>query len=339
MKTSILCVKQGFPLVLEPENRLEAASLLPWIKEHSESLSTLLARYGAVLFRGFGVDDPSTLRLAAESFGGTLGRYRDGNSPRTSLPGDVYTSTEYPPGLFISLHNELSYAPRWPARLFFCCATAPAGGGETPLADSRVILQSLERSLVIEFQSRKLKYIRNLHSGNGYGKSWQQTFETTDRDEVSRYVSAPGSQLLWTDDGGVRIINVRPATAVHPIAGDEVWFNQADQFHPSTHPPDVYESLQLLYEGREDEMPQYVRFADDGEIDVSSLNHIREVIRERMVPVSWVQGDLLILDNMLVCHGRMPYTPPRRILVAMTGELHDELFEYADSNRSDPTGE
>ncbi|HKQ74903.1 MAG TPA: TauD/TfdA family dioxygenase [Blastocatellia bacterium] len=323
MKTSILCVKQGFPLVFEPENQLEASSLIPWIKEHPEYLSGLLAQYGAVLFRGFGVDDPSKLRLAAETFGGNLGRYRDGNSPRTSLPEGVYTSTEYPPGLFISLHNELSYAPRWPAHLFFCCATTPAGGGETPLANSRVILQNLERSLVDEFQSKKLKYIRNLHGGNGYGKSWQQTFETLDRKEVSRYVEAPGSHIVWTNEEGMRIINIRPATAVHPITGDEVWFNQADQFHPSTHPPAVYESLQLLYEGREDEMPQYVRFGDDSEIDVSALNHIREVIRERMVPVSWIQGDFLILDNMLVCHGRMPFTPPRRVLVAMAGELQD----------------
>src|SRR5262245_56889603 len=113
MKTSILSVKQGFPLVFEPENHLEESSLLPWIKEHSEYLSGLLTQYGAVLFRGFGVDEPSKLRLAVEAFGGTLGRYRDGNSPRTSLPEGVYTSTEYPPGLFISLHNELSYAPRW----------------------------------------------------------------------------------------------------------------------------------------------------------------------------------------------------------------------------------
>ena len=29
----------------------------------------------------------------------------------------VYTSTEYPPEFFISLHNELSYSTRWPSRL------------------------------------------------------------------------------------------------------------------------------------------------------------------------------------------------------------------------------
>ena len=52
----------------------------------------------------------------------------------------MYTSTEYPADQSISLHNELSYAHRWPEKLFFFCQTEPQRGGETPLADSRRIV-------------------------------------------------------------------------------------------------------------------------------------------------------------------------------------------------------
>jgi alpha-ketoglutarate-dependent taurine dioxygenase len=35
------------------------------------------------------------------------------------------------------------------------------------------------------------------------------------------------------------------------------------------------------------------------------------------VPVPWQAGDILVVDNMLACHGRMPFSGPRKILLAM----------------------
>jgi hypothetical protein len=32
---------------------------------------------------------------------------------------------------------------------------------------------------------------------------------------------------------------------------------------------------------------------------------------------TWSAGDILMLDNMLTAHGRMPYNGPRKVLVGM----------------------
>jgi hypothetical protein len=37
------------------------------------------------------------------------------------------------------------------------------------------------------------------------------------------------------------------------------------------------------------------------------------------VDVEWAAGELLLIGNVRVGHGRRPFTGPRRVLVAMSG--------------------
>lgn len=293
-------------------------ALLGWYREHEELVDRELAQRGAILFRGFGVDQQEVFENLIRSLPGQMLDYVDGNSPRKKLASGVYTSTEYPAQYFISMHNELSYSERWPSRLFFCCIVEPQEGGETPIADSRRILERLDPGIAEMFTTRKVKYIRNLHGGRGFGPSWQTTFETSDRAAVEEHCRAMGSEITWTEDGGLSLSHVRPAVAVHPKTGETVWFNQADQFHPSTHPRQVYDSMMMLYKGREDRLPQNARFGDDSEIPREVLDEVRATIQREIRTFPWRQGDLLMLDNMLACHGRMPFKGPRKILVSMT---------------------
>ena len=317
----------GFPLLIEwsaPSERgseLEGVNALLdlWTSERTW-IDTELRRYGAILFRGFDVSGQAQFQHLMTRSSPSLVNYVDGNSPRTKVDEGLYTSTEYPPEFFISLHNELSYSSQWPARVFFCCVTPPGAGGETALVDSRVLLHSLPDNLVEEFRSKQVRYIRNLHGGKGFGPSWQKTFETTDRGAVEAYAKKAGMQLDWLPDGSVRLTNVRPATTLHPVTREEVWFNQADQFHPSTHPASIYESMAAIYKGREDLLPQNATFGDGSPIPLEYLTTIRAVTSNHLVAFTWKQGDLLMVDNTLVAHGRMPFKGPRKILVSMTSE-------------------
>ncbi len=312
--------EQRLPLVVEAlrDDGAGPEALLRYYQENFDLIESKLLEHGAILFRGFGIIQQKVFQQTVRSLPGRMLDYVDGNSPRTKLTSGVYTSTEYPPEFFISMHNELSYSERWPARLFFCCVTAPGEGGETPLADSRTILRNMSPELVDVFTRKGVKYIRNLHGGRGYGPSWQKTFETQDRTVLEEYCKSSGIQLEWKPDGGVRLWHVRPAAATHPKTGEAVWFNQADQFHPSTHPPEVYQSLKALYKSRETQMPQNAVFGDDNAIEDWMLDEVRETTKSEIRLFSWQQGDLLMVDNMLVCHGRMPFKGPRKILVSMT---------------------
>jgi alpha-ketoglutarate-dependent taurine dioxygenase len=285
---------------------------------HAAQIDRCLWAHGAVLFRNFGVDSQEGFESLMRHLQGRLLEYVDGNSPRTKVSGGVYTSTEYPPEYSISLHNELSYSGTWPGRLFFCCVQPPASGGQTPLVDSRRLLRELPANLVETFRRRKVRYIRNLHGGKGFGPSWQQTYQTDDKAVAERAARETDVEVTWLPGDTLRLCAIRPATAVHPETSEEVWFNQADQFHPSTHPEAIYRSIMSVYKGREEQMSHNATFADGSAIPLEYFTTIRETTQRLLTTFSWEQGDLLMVDNMLAAHGRMPFTGARRILVSMT---------------------
>jgi alpha-ketoglutarate-dependent taurine dioxygenase len=285
--------------------------------ELGDGLGSLLAREKAIVFRGYQVTadrlDPVLDLLLPNRLA-----YVHGNSPRTkvgSVGDNVYTSTEYPPEYTISMHNELSYAHAWPARLAFFCEVQPGGGGATPLVDGRLWLESLSPEIRDAFADG-VCYVQNLHDGMGFGKSWQDTFETESKATVEKFLDGSGSEWRWKADGGLRVKSVRPAVARHPVTGTEVWFNQADQWHPSGLGDETAAELATLLP--EDEIPQNVTFPDGSAIPAEYVRQIQEAGLAGAVNVDWRRGDLLLIDNMLVAHGRRPFTGSRRVLVAMS---------------------
>jgi len=300
-----------------------------WIAKKNQSLTQLMGSdlkniqstlysHGAIMFRGFDVDSQEKLEKVVSSYPGDSMDYIDGNSPRTKLDKKVYTSTEHPAELFISLHNELSYSKSWPGQLFFCCVTPAEKGGATLIADSRKILEKLSSETLSAFREKGVRYIRNLHSGIGSGPSWQTTFEAETRAEVEEVCKKDDIQFSWQDDGSVRVYQNRPAIHIHPETKEEVWFNQADQFHPSTNPEEVFLALMEIYEDDLHCMPQYASFANGDEIPLEMLEEVREVAAQCTVDFPWEKGDLMLVDNVLAAHGRSPFEGDRLVLVAMS---------------------
>ncbi|MEQ4299811.1 TauD/TfdA family dioxygenase [Plantactinospora sp. B6F1] len=277
-------------------------------------LAELLTAEKALVFRGFQVTeetlDPVMDRLLPNRLA-----YVHGNSPRTKVGKNVYTSTEYPPEFTISMHNELSYAHQWPSRLMFFCHTAAETGGATPVVDGVRWLESLDPEVRAAYAGG-VRYTQNLHDGFGLGKSWQDTFETADRDEVEAFLSSTEASWEWKPDGGLRVTQDRPSTTRHPVTGTEVWFNQSDQWHPAALGDETAKSLAEVLPP--DELPQSVTFADGTPIPDEYVIQVRDRGLESAVDVDWRQGDVLLIDNVLVGHGRRPFTGRRRVLVAMS---------------------
>jgi alpha-ketoglutarate-dependent taurine dioxygenase len=284
-----------------------------WLAEHRAVAGDLLDRYGAVVLRGF---DSAELALQSvvERFSGELFEYAYRSTPRSTVAGRVYTSTEYPADQSIPLHNEMSYAARWPRRLWLLCVRPADEGGATPVADSRVVRENLPAGLRDRFERLGVQYRRRY--GPHLDLPWQETFQTTDRSEVDAVCRSQGLRHTWLDDDHLLTSEVRPAVLRHPGSGALVWFNQAHLFHVSAHPAPVRDAL--LRTVGEEGLPRAAYFGDGSPIADDDIAAIGAAYAEAAADVDWQAGDLLLADNEAVAHGRRPFRGARRVVVAMS---------------------
>ena len=296
-----------------------------------DALTAIRRKYGAILFRGFGLRTAEDFHAAADiSFDNELRSYIGGVSPRGQVMAGVYESTRFPAHLRIPQHNEMAYLPDPPRDLAFFCEIEPQHGGETPLADSRVIYELVPAEVRDVFENAGISYHRylngprmslnhrNRHRIAKLNTSWREAFATDDRGTVERCCAESGGTVRWDREEGAKINNVLAAIRKHPDTGELLWFNQVATFLSS--PRSTGFLRWLLYQTAFPDpymRPFHATLGDGHRITVRQLNSIHHAIDSATVRFRWQRGDFLLVDNFLVTHGRMPYRGDRRILVAI----------------------
>jgi alpha-ketoglutarate-dependent taurine dioxygenase len=324
--------RPALPRMIEAPAGATAADLRALIAHSRVGLESLLLVHGALLFRGFGVVTAGELGDVVGASGGRAMRYVGGDSPRTALGGDVYTSTEVPRTVPIGLHNEMSYLARYPRHLWFCCAEEATHGGESTLADGRAIVRALDPRIRDRLAQNGIRYRRSLRGESKIAdvvdrvanvkvtKSWMDTFESNDPRVAEERCRELGVRHTWLPSGRLVMENEGPAFVVHPITGERAWFNQAHLFKLSARGLGrLHYALARLYFLRPETRTHDARLGDGAELDATTLAHVFDVIDRNTRDVAMRRGDVLWIDNLLCMHGRRPFVGPRKILVSMTG--------------------
>jgi hypothetical protein len=214
-------------------------------------------------------------------------------------------------------HNEHSYSPRFPMRLFFYCHIPSETGGETPIGSTRAIKARIDPAVQAVFREKGILYVRNY--GDGFGLPWQTVFQTEDRSEVESYCRSVGIEVEWKGENRLRTRQRGPCLVRHPRTGEEVWFNHATFFHVTTLPPMIRDSLLENFDAFD--LPTNTFYGDGSPIEPHILEELRTIYLDSLTRFRWQQGDILFIDNLLAVHGREPFTGKRAILTGMAEAL------------------
>jgi len=223
----------------------------------------------------------------------------------------VFTANEAPASVAIYLHHEMAQTPVFPSRLFFFCEQSPASGGATPLCRSDILLSALTAELpefVEELAAKGVRYTNTMPMQedleSGQGRSWQSTLNTTDRAGAETKLHDLGYTWQWLDDD-----SLRATTPVLPAIrqlddGRQVFFNQ----------------LIAAFQGwqdRRNDAGKSIQFGDGSAIPVAAMNRAIALGDALTFDLPWQAGDVVLVDNFLVMHGRRPYAGARRVLASL----------------------
>jgi len=274
------------------------------------SVREALARDGTVLLQGFDIGGATEFADLLGALGIVPISYDLGNSPRSHRGNQIYTASEYSAKLPISPHCELSYTLTPPSIVAFCCVTPAEGGGATIIVSMQAVLDSLPDRLVNRFADQGVLYLQRMSRRPSLGRSWPAALGTDDPDYAELKLLERSLTFEWRKGHDELIIWYRGAGTLHNAKSNAaIWFNQADQWHHSTLPVVAQELGNAL--------PHDCRFGNGDEISAAEVITIRAALDRHSQSLQLKQGDVLLLDNFCVGHGRHPFTGCREMLVGL----------------------
>jgi len=319
---------RGLPLFVQPADKALATdpdNFRAWYWDHAETIDALLAHYGALVFRGFAMQSTEQFDALVSGYERPAFGYAAGSTPRGQLAERVFEATSTPPQVQIALHQEMAYLPYHPARLAFFCRMPSITGGETILGDMARLPGLLDPDFVERIERLGVLYTRNLRdrsvsTGNSLldavHRTWQDAFATQDPHEPVRQSQKLGLIARPCEDGSVDVIYRGPGVIRHPANGRRVWFNQLQTLNLGPHNTANYDLYEQTYAatGR---YPFAATFGDGTPLAPQEAQALADAVDRCAVAFPWSGGDVLLIDNMQVAHGRNTFTGLRDVQVAL----------------------
>ena len=261
------------------------------------------------------MQDPDHFEKFVVAYGLPVFPYRESlsNAVRVNHSERVFTANEAPSQVEIYLHHEMAQTPVSPSVLFFCCISAAEQGGATPLCRSDQLFEAFKLShpkWTEQLVSKGLRYVTRMPAvsdeSSGQGRSWYNTLNVSDKDEVEKKLTAMGYEYSWQNNGGLETLSPLLPGVVELTNGGQSFYHQLIAAYRG-------------WPGVRENPASGVMFGDKTEIPVGLLESLSTMAEDYTTDLHWADGEIAMLNNRMIMHGRRPYSGNRKrqVLVSM----------------------
>lgn len=282
-------------LLSQALNQTQPQELQEAILQHG----AVLIRSGASLkeFLNFSQDCANTWGPFVEQ-GERPGQQRTvgGNSGREVVQENpsLFTTTGQYEGHPVPLHGELYFQQKSPPQLlWFYCQKKPLSNGETLLCDGIQIFASLPPKLQTLLSTRSLVYIRQ-HDKN----TWPKLYGSSNPQEVSTWLTSQGFTYTWTENQS--LITQFKTPAIIKRAKQSVFINNLLPF-----------AFRQTYNAQKTRARIYLE-GDEEPLSKALFTELEAITKTLTDAIKWEAGDIALVDNTRVLHGRNTVTDTQR---------------------------
>ncbi|MEU8686691.1 TauD/TfdA family dioxygenase [Streptomyces sp. NPDC048611] len=275
----------------------------------------LLADAGFLLFRGFRTDlEEFTSFVKAHSSRITLDPARSFHGGEVAQKVDAGTAA-------VGLHLENGNSPFGPDLTWFLCEKAAASGSQTTVCDGYRVWDAASDTAREVFGVKDIMYTRRVEEAKWKAFVCHQTEGRKKLDDITfadmkDLVGGNVSTTLQLDDDGALHYAYRTGAVHRTLFGSRIsWANSV--FGPSYN----YEA-------------PHITFADGTEIPEQLLAEFRRLTEELTEELDWQDGDVALIDNTRVMHGRREILDTDRTIYNAQSYLDPALLAAVRDGRA-----
>eukprot|EP00440_Ansanella_granifera_P062809 gb/GFBE01068105.1/.p1 GENE.gb/GFBE01068105.1/~~gb/GFBE01068105.1/.p1 ORF type:complete len:490 (+),score=137.42 gb/GFBE01068105.1/:1-1470(+) len=315
-----------------------------WVMAQKEKIMAQLQDHGAIWFRNFeSTKDANGFRAFYEAL--ELNPCLDpihtsGLRAMTEKKDAVYEAVNKPSLAqhFVGLHNESTFVKTAAFGAFVCFKPASEGGGEFLVADGAKIINDMDKDVLrrvyqdkvrISVSNLDLNFLGALPEGPRQGVA--DFFQDLILKAVAPKFDMDLEMVYGADKSNpYRLQAIEHAQSpinTHPVTGKPVWFCN------------LHNHSRYLRDRRSCTVPEVgmtdVYRGDLKNIAYDDVRHINEVCEKNIKTIPMQTGDVVLLDNYRVLHGRNTFKGDRNHAVTWF-ESQGEPLKRDDDGKGKP---
>ncbi|MEP6870052.1 MAG: TauD/TfdA family dioxygenase [Novosphingobium sp.] len=288
-----------------------------WVDENRPTIDRLIEEHGVIVLRGFPLQTTADFGKIGAPFPVFDGNYQGGAAARRSLDKGVYEATQRTGDQTIYIHQEMFYVRDYPPRIAFFARKVAEKGGETLIADMAKVTRNLPLPIRKKLEEQGVLVIRNFAAPTQSKvetrlmdrRGWDFAFYTDSQAEVDEVCRHRGMEPHWHDDGSLTVFSRLPAFVVHPATGKEFYRTALHTNARTKADREKNEEAKQLLASQK--IPSAMVLGNGEPLSPEEELALAEVVDDATIYWKWQQGDVMIVDNLQIGHGRNPFEGER----------------------------